>query len=89
MANVSVGTTATLIVPSNAKRTSLILENEGTAEVYIGKDNTVTTANGVKIVVDGTLCEDAGGTRVYKGPIYGIVASGTADVRYWERESNI
>lgn len=89
MANVSVGTTATLIVPSNAKRVSIIVENEGASEVFIGSDSTVTVANGVKLVVDGTLCEDTGGTRVYKGPIYGIVASGTADLRYWERESNI
>ena len=89
MANVNVTTTATLIVPSNAKRISIIVENEGASEVFIGSDSTVTAANGVKLAEDGTFCEDAGGTRVYKGDIYGITSAGTADVRYWERESNI
>jgi len=88
MANKTATTTATLIVPSNAKRVSIIMENEGASDVYIGKDNTVTAANGVKMVVEGTFTEDGAGTPVYKGDIYGITSAGTADVRYWEREAN-
>lgn len=33
----------------------------------------------------GSMAEDSGGTKVYCGAVWGIVASGSSDVRYWER----
>lgn len=95
MPSVSVTNTATLIIGANSRRQSIMIENEDSSvTVFIGEDSSVTasgniTNDGVGIAPGGTFAEDAGGTRVYKGDIYGIVASGTADVRYWERQGNI
>lgn len=76
---------ATVIVAANPQRLSLIITNTGTPTVYIGQDASVTAANGVPLLTNATLTEDSGGTKMYCGPIYGITASSTADVRYWER----
>lgn len=83
---VSVANTATLIVGDNPQRLSLIVVNASTANVYIGQDALVTTANGTLIVAEGNLTEDSGGTKMYCGPIYGITPNSNADIRYWERE---
>ena len=83
--NISVGTTATLIVTANSKRQSLIIENNGTATLYVGPDSSVTINNGIQIEEDGNFTEDSGGSRVYQGDWYGITSAGTADTRYWER----
>lgn len=82
---VSVGTTPTLIVPANAQRLSLIVVNTSSGTVYLGQDTTVTTSNGIPMLQNQNLTEDSGGTKMYCGPIYGIVASSTSDVRAWER----
>ena len=82
---VTVTTAATKIVDANSQRQSLIISNAGSVTVYIGPDDSVTTANGMPIVGYGNLSEDSGGTRMQMGPVYGIVGAGTVDVRYWER----
>lgn len=87
---VTITNSAAEAVPANDKRQSLIIANVSTdTTIYIGPDNTVTSSNGTPIVQGGNLDEDAGGTRMYKGPFFAITASGTADLRYWEREGNI
>lgn len=83
--NVSVTTSATLIVGSNSRRQSLIITNTDTTnKLYIGSNSSVTTSNGIEIGTGGNFTEDSGGTRVYQGDIYGI-STGTISVRYWER----
>lgn len=82
---VTITTTATLIAANNAKRQSLMIANTSSGTVFLGPDNTVTTANGIPLLQDGNLTEDSGGTRMFMGDVYGIVAAGTSDVRYWER----
>src|SRR5690348_3684526 len=74
--SVSVGTAATLILAANANRYSANIVNNGSQTVYLGKDNTVTTANGFPLAA-GEELEDRETTDAW----YGIVASGTADVR--------
>ena len=81
---VTVTTSATLIVANNTQRQSILVTNTGTGTVYLGPDSSVTTSNGMPLVTNGTYAEDSGGTRMFLGDIYGIVASGTSDVRYWE-----
>jgi hypothetical protein len=80
-AAVSVTTTATLIRAAKSGRESLTVQNLAAAtDVYVGPDSSVTTSNGLKIA-------QAGGSanyNEYTGALYGIVASGTADVRYAE-----
>lgn len=77
-------TTATLIVSANEKRRNLSITNSSLyGVVYIGPDSSITTATGLPLYENSTRDQD----RVpegYLGPVYGIVASGTADVRYWE-----
>ena len=82
---VTITTSATKIVTANPNRQSLILANTGTGTVYLGPDNTVTTANGTPLLQDGTLTEDDGGSRMFMGDVWGVVATGTSDLRYWER----
>ena len=82
---VTITINATKIVSANPSRQSLILANVGTGTVYLGPNNTVTTANGVPLLQDGTFTEDDGGSRMFMGEVWGIVAADTSDLRYWER----
>lgn len=82
---VTVTNTPTLIVAPNTHRQSLILTNISTTVAYIGPDNLVTTVNAIQMNRNDVLSEDSGGTRVYQGAVWGVVATGTADIRYWER----
>ena len=82
---VTVSNSATLILAANTNRLGLVLVNTSSGTVYVGEDTSVTTSNGTPIRQNENLSEDSGGTKMYCGPIYGIVSSGTSDVRYWER----
>jgi hypothetical protein len=82
--NVSVTSTATLILAANNERKgSLIVNNDATVSMYIGMDANVTTSNGLPIGARSTF-NNSGQNALWKGAIYGIVASGTVDTRYWE-----
>ena len=93
MPSVSITTSATKIVSDNPKRMSLVIQNESTTQtVYVGVASTVTASgtaavDGVGIQPGGTLTEDVGSGRGYKGPYYAIVSANTADIRYWERNT--
>lgn len=78
-AAVSVGSTATLILAANADRERALIVNNGSQTIYLGKDNTVTTANGLPLAAGASLEDDR-----TSDAWYGIVASGTADVRVLE-----
>jgi hypothetical protein len=75
--NVTVATTATLIKAA-ASRQSISIYNNGASTVFVGYDTAVTTTNGMPI--------PAGAEREIRDElaVYGIVASGTVDVRYIE-----
>jgi hypothetical protein len=78
---------ASLVVAPNTDRISILIANEGSSEVYIGPNDTVTDANGLPVLANGTLTEDSGGTKMYTGPIYARCSTGeSATVKYWERE---
>lgn len=82
---VTVTTTATLIVEFNCNRKEVIITNNNDEDVtvYIGMDENVTVDTGTPFYANQTRGH-ARGFGTYLGPIYGIVASGTCDVRYWE-----
>mgnify|MGYP003635498518 CR=1 FL=1 len=88
--NVSVTTSATSIISASDKkrRTGLIIRNnEASATVFLGEDNTVTTSNGYPLLAGTELkLENNGGSYqfLYRGAVFGIVASGTGDIRVWE-----
>ena len=84
--NVNVTSTATLIIAANAKRQELIITNNSTTpDAFIGMDSSVTTANGLPLYA-GQTRERSRGFAIWLGDIYGITASGTADIRVWETE---
>jgi hypothetical protein len=71
---VSVGTTATLLVAANFMDQTVWIHNSGGA-LYIGASN-VTTANGYKLDTDDKMELPVGDNE----GLYGIVASGTNTV---------
>jgi hypothetical protein len=73
-AQVSVGTTATLLVAANFMDQTVWIHNSGGA-LYIGASN-VTTANGYKLDTDDKMELPVGDNE----GLYGIVASGTNTV---------
>jgi hypothetical protein len=73
-AQVSVGTTATLLVAANFMDQTVWLHNSGGA-LYIGASN-VTTANGYKLDTDDKMELPVGDNE----GLYGIVASGSNTV---------
>jgi len=78
--NITVTTSATLIIATNTSRKSILIRNNGSATLFIGGNNSVTTSNGYRIT---------GGQSMYifeTDEVYGIVASGTLDVRYLETQ---
>ena len=78
---VTVQSSATLIVPANNRRRQLILDNTGTADIFIGPDSAITTSNAPSLRAGSTLVFDANFNR---GAIYGIVVTGTGTMAYWE-----
>ena len=84
--SVSVGTSATLILAAQSRRKSTLIFNNSAATVFIGPDSTITTSNAFPVLTQTSFVEDDGNQRMYSGDIYGIVASGSSDVRVWERD---
>lgn len=76
---VTVGTTATLLKAANTNRRALTFRNNGGVAVYFGGSG-VTVANGMPLEPG-----DAWETTVNGAAWYGIVASGTCDVRVVEQ----
>jgi hypothetical protein len=77
---ISVGTTATLIIAAtkpNTSRQSVTIYNTSGATVFIG-GSTVTTSTGHGIVAGGSL------TLAVSGAVYGIVVTSTSTVSYIE-----
>lgn len=70
---------ATLIVNSNANRTSLLIYNAGSATVYLGKSGSMTTGNGVPLLPNANI-EDTESTDSW----YGITDGATGDLRIIE-----
>ena len=82
---VTVTTTATEIVAANSQRKDVDIANTDAGEiVYIGPDSSVTTSNAIPLYPQQTRDKPKMLSEHWKGPIFGIVGTGTADVRYWE-----
>ena len=74
--NIYVTTNATLIYKGDGLREALSIYNNGTTTVYLGSGTAVTVANGYPVPA-ASECHWLGISDVY-----GIVAGGSADVRY-------
>lgn len=81
---ITVTNSPTLIIAGNESRKEVIFSNDSSSvKIYIGMDNLVTTSNGLPFHQNETRGH-ARGFGTYLGPIYGVTATGSADVRYWE-----
>lgn len=76
---ITVANTATIILASNTARNKITITNPNDVSVFIGSDNSVTTANGYPIEAYNKI-----EISDYSGDIYGIVAASTEDVTYFE-----
>lgn len=86
-AAVSVTTAATVLVAYNSERIGLIIDNQGSQTLYIGTDSSDTTASGITLAAgDKMIFDFDGGASQYffQNGLWGIVASGTCDVRVME-----
>ena len=82
---ITVTTATTLIIAANTKRKSLTLVNTSEAlPVYIGPDASITDANAIPLYETQTRDNSKVISEGYLGPVYGITASSTVDIRYWE-----
>lgn len=88
-AAVTVGTTATLVIPANVRRTSFYLLNNGAESMFVGETASATTvAAGFPLAASSQVSEDEG-NNVYKGDVFAIVAVGTEEARFWERGQSV
>lgn len=71
-------TTADQLVAANALRKSVMIQNVGTVDIYLGLSG-VTTSTGILLAAGGVM-EDRDSVDAW----YGITASGTGSVRYCE-----
>jgi hypothetical protein len=79
---VTVTASATLIKASNASRLSLQITNTSSEVCYIGFDTSVSSTNGFPLAQNDVL--SLTGSDLYTGTVYGITASSTANIRYFE-----
>lgn len=70
---------AAVALAANASRIEALIRNAGSVVVYLGKDNTVTTANGVPLNPGDALTDDRS-TDAW----WAITAGGTGDLRISE-----
>ena len=74
----------------NCKRTSFYLLNNGAKQIYVGENNSITTANGFPIAAASQVSEDEG-SNVWKGDLWAIcdALDSPVEVRYWERTHGV
>jgi len=77
---------ATLIKDANNARRGIQVYNNGNVIIYVGPNSNVTPSTGIPLLPQ-SLYETSGEKQGWRGTVYGIAASGTADVRYFEWEN--
>lgn len=82
----TITTSATQIIGSSRNRTGWMITNNGTAVIYVGFDTSVTTSNGMPIAEGEKFISN--GDKIWRGAIYGIVGTGTQNVRFQEWSDN-
>lgn len=77
------------VVDKCLSRISLWLYNNSAVTIWLGEDDSVTTANGWPLLAGEKekITHEGNADSLplfYRDAVYAIVASGTADLRYWE-----
>jgi len=76
-------TSAQLIIVANSRRKGFNLHNTSAVTCYWGFDSSVTTSNGFPLLTNGTHF-NSGTSDGYRGDVYILAITGTADVRFQE-----
>lgn len=77
----TVTTSALEVLAGNSRRRGNILHNNSSVTIFWGLDNSVTVSNGMPLLPSATLF-NSGNADAYRGPIFVIVAAGTANLRF-------
>jgi hypothetical protein len=85
---VTVSTAAVQVLASNASAKQRIITNNGSTNIYLGRDGTVTTSGatmGIKLIPNGTYFDSGFGLDT--GDIYAIgdATSSSQNVSAWEK----
>ncbi len=80
---VTVTNSATLVHATTSARRGFTLYNNGSVTIYCGFDTNITSSNAIPVPA-GVGYEWVGDQDAYRGLVYCITASSTADVRWWE-----
>ena len=83
---VTVTNTPTLIVGANCRRQELTLVNNSSVDIFVGPDASITSSNAVPLFASQRNDRWKGPGGSWLGDIYGVTASGSADIRFWEVE---
>lgn len=76
--NVSIGTSAALIVAASKLRAGVIVQNaHASNDLYIGSDSDVTTSNGLKVAAGESILLPT------RAVVYGVASGASTDVRYF------
>jgi hypothetical protein len=79
----TITTSATsILATASPRRMAGLITNFSSEVVYIGFDASVTSSTGLQLNKNDTW--ETSEQQVYQGPVYGITAANTADVRYQE-----
>ena len=82
--NVTVqSSSATKVIASNPTRKGFFVYNNGTVIIYVGMDSSVTTSTGTPVFPNSTF-DMENQNSAWRGDVWAIAASSTADCRYWE-----
>lgn len=76
--NSTTTTTAAQIVAARDTRKRVVLVNQGTVDIYLGASSGVSASNGLLLKINASVMLRT------TAAIFGITASGTAVVHYWE-----
>jgi len=79
VARAAMSTTAGVVVSANANRRALTVRNQGGVSVFLDDNAAVATATGFELSPGAEWR-----TRDYRGPLYGITASGAASLHVME-----
>ena len=76
----SLGTSSTQLIPSNANRRYLLIQNNSAVVVWLNFGTTATTAPpSIQLLSGGVGVYEQEGNDVYSGAIFAIAASGSSN----------
>ena len=83
---VSIGTATTSVLSANANRRYLLLQNDGTTDIYLKLGTAAAVLNnGIRLVAGGGAYEmSRGAANIYSGAIQGIAGAAATRLMYAE-----